>query len=91
MAEEPDRSAAAERTLLAWTRTSIAVAAVGLLVVRLMVADAPVLAAAGFIVAAAAVGLSVASRRRYEWLPVAVAVVSVAVAVLCALTALVRP
>jgi uncharacterized membrane protein YidH (DUF202 family) len=94
-----DPGAQAERTLLAWTRTCIALAAVVLLLLRLTVEGLrPALLTVPPLLLTA-IGLQLAARRRYRSvssgsdeqagpLLTAMAVAAVAVAVACALTVL---
>lgn len=94
-----DPGAQAERTLLAWTRTCLALAAVALVLVRLSVGGAVLPSVGAAVVLLAALGLSVAARRRYlvvssgsdrppDRLALAATVVAVAVAALCGLSVL---
>ncbi len=90
----------AERTLLAWTRTCVGLAAVGLLLVRLTVLRAPLVLAGVPPLVAAALALHLGAQRRYRRvssgsdrpdarLLTAVTVAGVLVAALCGLTVLV--
>lgn len=95
-----DPGAQAERTLLAWTRTAIAQAAVALLLLRLTVEEPQLALVTVLPLLLAAAGLYVAARRRYRGvssgsdepagpLLAALTAAAVAVAVTCALTVLV--
>lgn len=94
-----DPGAQAERTLLAWTRTGIAQAAVGLLLLRLAAPRSPLVLLLVLPLLATAIGLQVAARRRYSRLSAGsdepagrllatLTVTSVITAVVCALSVL---
>ncbi len=61
-----DRGAQAERTLLAWSRTCIALAGTGALLVRFSAGAAPFAVVLGLSLGAAATLTYVGARRRYE-------------------------
>ena len=95
-----DPGAQAERTLLAWTRTSIAQTVVVLLLLRLTAEQPRLTLVTVLPLLLAAVGLYLAARRRYcrvssgsnqpaGRLLAALTAVAVAVAVACGLTVLV--
>lgn len=94
-----DPGAQAERTLLAWTRTGIAQAAVGLLLLRFTAPRTPLALLLVLPLLVTAVALQVAARRRYGRLSAgsdepagrllaAVTVSGVTTAAVCALTLL---